>query len=61
MIKHFYSKSNIVRENIGLLSQDIISNVNSLTSNCEQSFAHHYWWNYRTKENIDTVLNTLKT
>jgi len=62
MIKHLYFEYPHIRQNIdGELNEGVVSNVHSSESNIRDSFAHHYWWDHRTKENIDKVLNTLKT
>ena len=61
MIKYLYSEYPHIRQNInGKLSEGVVSNAHSSESNIRDSFAHHYWWNHRTKENIDKVLNELK-
>ena len=61
LIKHLYFEYPHITQNInGNLSQRVVSNQRSSESDIHNSFAHHYWWTHRTKENIDKVLNTLK-
>jgi len=60
LIKHLYFEYPHITQNIdGNLSQGVVSNQQSSESDINNSFAHHYWWTHRTKENIDKVLNTL--
>jgi len=62
LIKHLYFEYPHITQNIdGNLNQGVVSNERSSESDIQNSFAHHYWWQWRTKENIDKVFNTLKS
>jgi hypothetical protein len=61
LIKHLYVEYPHVTQNIDInLSEEVVSNERSSELDIQNSFAHHYWWQWRTKENIDKVFNTLK-
>jgi hypothetical protein len=62
LIKHLYVEYPHVTQNIDInLSEEVVSNERSSELDIQNSFAHHYWWQWRTKENIDKVFNTLKS
>ena len=61
LIKHLYVEYPHITQNIDInLSEGVVSNERSSESDIQNSFAHHYWWQWRTKENIDKVFNALK-